>query len=324
MSWLSSLRSVLGDAANDVWGVAQTVGSRALDEASLLASGAVEETRDPLNQDRFNRPPRRKIESLGVGPWENPTEGAAYSDELMNNFASAITAPLRAVDRASHYYTGDTLGLGFEPSDFEHKRNIAGPKNEAKGSRGQANRSSPEDQVDAVGELARLKAEDEASTQEDAARIPELRRLMELKSQSKAADSDVFTARGNNVLRGAVPEGETAYVGDRFSKSQRPVVEQAQIRTLGQMGIPAQAAEALIDNGGQGGARRAIMELTSRSLVSKQDQVAQALQSYQQNVAKADNKDAVLAALVMQLRNVGLSDSAIQMMLMSVGGNQPR
>jgi hypothetical protein len=274
MSWLASLMSALGSGASEALGAAESLGARGLDEASLIGQGFMDESNESYTPERFQA---------------------------------------RAIDRATDYYTGDTLGI----SDLLSKNSVAGPEAEPKGMEGNAEGDSP------VTKLATLKAQQKLG-------IPELDTLRDLeadsetmansgRSKGKAALSDMFVARGNSqIMRGAVPEGESAYVGDTFSKSKRPIPEQYQISQLRRLGVPQQSAEAMIDNGSEAGARDAIMKLTQKSLQSKQEMVQAALADYQKNVAKADNKEAVLSALVMQLRNLQLSDPAIQMMLMSL------
>lgn len=337
MSWLNSLASILGDSASTVLGAAQDIGSKGLDEASLIAQGFMDETRDPFKLDRFDSPPTSRIQGpngVAAGGYEDPSQAEDYSQELLRNVLSAISAPARAVDRATNYYTGDTLGLGWSPEDFA-RPNAAGPEATPQGMRGNASQEAQD--VDPISKLAQLRGESEIDAipelatlralQEDSARMGSADPVAGFKGQIKArgtaAPSDTFVARGDSqIMRGAVPEGQSAYVGEGFSQSNRPTADQFKITQLRKLGVPTQAAEAIVDQSGQEGARRAILELTSKSLESKQSMVSKALEDYQKNVAKADNKEAVLAALVMQLRNLKMSDPAIQMMLMSLGTPQ--
>lgn len=339
MSWLDSLMSALGSAGSNALEQADAVANNAM----MFGQGMVDETIDPLNTNTHT------FDTPTYDSMNNTHYPKGFEEEILKNFGNTLVAPSRAIDRASKYYTGQGFFTDNPDSNYHGNANSGqatqadGPSDpvgelaKLKATTEQELLQNGKDPIQVLHELNMSQHNAHVHSQDRAQEAETMARLGALQDMSRP-DTLSFAASGDRVRQGGLPQPQSEpehqmfnsqtgtvdsykpIMGGSFSHSQRPVVEQEQIRILGQLGIPQQGAEALVDNNSQQSAQQVLSQLTQKQLVSKQDETANVIKSYQDAVAKAANPQPVQAALVMQLRNLGYSDPAIKLLLMSLGG----
>ena len=308
MSWLGDLLAAMGQGAAGALDMAQSGAERAMDEGDALMSGFAEETFNPNNRSSFNRAAvdRMNMLSRGMDP-SRITEDDGGETQLA---ASFIDAPLRAIDRASKYYTGDEIFADrpymHVPDKVEGSRVLPNLESEAALEDVKTDNISPKQKLQS---LRAQQVEAESMRSDEA-----LRGLM---SQSKKGTAS-FAATGDTVS-GFDPASSP---GGSFSRSLPTVVAQQQVKRLGQLGVPSDVAKLMVDNANGDEARSAIMGLTAKAMVPVQDRVAAILQGAREESAKANNPKEVIKWTVAQLRSAGLSDPQIKLLLMSMAPEQ--
>lgn len=312
MSILGDLFKSIGSAGKSVdQGLGDLLNS-GLDELDLLRRGATEETFNPSQDDReLSQPDRLSIGGVNTGKYLDEEAGSAYEDQNLSRVLSMLGAPIRAVDRASNEYFGDSFTPLHSSSDFRSKAN-----------EGQASQAKELDAVETLANTVVDTQEAKTAQKEKKMQIPEVQALMELKNKSKASPENVFLARGDKtLLRAQNPEGDNQ-IGDTYSKVLRPIMEQQQIRELGKLGISPDRAELMVDNSSQSQGQQIIMDLIKQRSMPMEQKVGEAVKSYMEAVAKAANPQQVQQALIVQLRNIGLQDPQVKLLLQGLGISQ--
>jgi len=146
-------------------------------------------------------------------------------------------------------------------------------------------------------------------------------RLKALKSVSSPGTLS-FAAKGNSV-EGDFEEARAEDPRGSFSRTNVPLAEQSMTRKLQALGLDSRQAQAIAENADAQDARAIIKQLAQRQAMGRGEKIQSALSEYSKNVAKAQQPDKVMSALILQLQNAGMSEAEIRQALQSAIASIP-
>ncbi len=136
-------------------------------------------------------------------------------------------------------------------------------------------------------------------------------KLKTLRGQSKTSAEDTFVADSDNNLIG----GSGGLIGEKFSKSKKPVVEQKVMADLIRQKVDPAVAGELIDSGGLNGARQMLFELSRNQAEPMSSRIQKALGLAFSLKTDPGSKLKMASA---QLRALGLEEAQIAQLLRAI------